>query len=196
MKRYLLLCSVMGLIIIGMYFVYGLEGNASQINSNYEVNSMIGDYPSPNKEYVASLIHAEGDRIDLVVKDNAGKQISPKVADVTSMTWYGNNAVIFSTSPVYGCLIGIQLFNCSDGTVRQIVSAKEYSKEYPSGMSYYKVIKIIHEEEDKVVFVYYPDINNLTWTKSVLKRNIYIVNMNGTNSKEYDISDEELENIQ
>jgi hypothetical protein len=163
---------------------YSLAGNAQETKpeaGERQVITRAGEYVSPNGTCKAVLnISSLGGFLELTLQKDKNK--SATIKDVTGIAWFGNEKLVYTTSPMYGTP-GVYAYSCESNRVKRIVTARNVNKAYPDGADYFELRNISNTTPIVVFFYYAPDVDKADFENFRSPHYLYQVHLNGADFK-------------
>ena len=99
--------------------------------------------------------------------------------DITGIAWISPDALLFTTSPIYG-KPGVFLFNCASKRIKRIVGPKTINKANPSGADFFELQGFSKNNEQEFYFYYAPDVEAIDFRRFRTKDFLFQSRLDGT----------------
>ena len=163
---------------------YSFAGNAQDTKPEAGERQVIkgaGEYLSPNGTCKAVLnISSLGGFLELTLQKDNNK--STTIKDVTGIAWFGNEKLVYTTSPIYGTP-GVYVYSCESNRVKRVVTARNVDKAYPDGADYFELRSISNTSPIVVFFYYAPHVDKADFKNLRSPHYLYQVHLNGSDFK-------------
>lgn len=144
-----------------------------------QVLKSVGVSVSPNGTCRAVLKTSQlGGFLVLTLDKNANRRVN----DVTGMAWVSNDALLYTTSPIYG-EPGVYLYSCGSNRIKRIVAPRTFDKAYPKGADYFELERISNRRPVTVFFYYAPDVDKVNFKSFRVASALFEVRLDGSGFK-------------
>lgn len=134
-----------------------------------------GTYKSPGAKCPVILTISDSGgftQLQLRSKSNQYKVVN----DVTGATYFSDEFLVYTTSPIYGSP-GVFIYDCASKSIRRVVGPKIFDKAYPQGSDYFELYGL---EGRKIYFYYSPDVDQTDFDNFRTKEFLFEVLIDGS----------------
>lgn len=167
------------LIALFMVGVWSVTPSKSQVQSRVGRSQVItnaGEFVSPTGTCRAVLKASNlGGFLVLTLDKRANRTIN----DVTGMAWVSANALLYTTSPIYG-EPGVYVYSCESNQIKRIVAPRNFDKAYPKGSDYFELQSISRGSRITAFFYYAADVDKINFKTLRVPASLFEVQLDGS----------------
>lgn len=174
MKKLTQLVLILAMLLTGLH-AWAMSATTVKTGQISRVIKAPGTYKSPGAKCPIILtISDTGGFTQLQLRSKSHQY--KVVNDVTGATYFSDEFLVYTTSPIYGSP-GVFIYDCASKSIRRVVGPKIFDKAYPQGSDYFELYGL---EGRKIYFYYSPDVDQTDFDNFRTKEFLFEVLIDGS----------------